>query len=107
MVDLGWEELAVPIASHPVTALLDEERYPRGWPSVALSVADRHVAQEFLTTDERIDDMARRHPEHREDLEAARRHAHALEAELADVAGIGVEALVERLRTAWKARAGR
>ena len=103
MVELGWEELAIPIASHPVTALLDEERYPRGWPSVLLSVADRHVAQEFLTTDERIDDMALRHPDHREGLEQSRRHAHALEAELAEVLGLEVDDLVGRLRAAWEA----
>ncbi|HEY7333062.1 MAG TPA: hypothetical protein VH859_08920 [Candidatus Limnocylindria bacterium] len=84
-----------------MTALLDEERYPRGWPSVVVSVADRHVAQEFLTTDERIDDMALRHPDYRDDLEVARRHAHALEAELAEVVGLEVEDLVERLRAAW------
>jgi putative nucleotidyltransferase with HDIG domain len=105
MVELGWEELAVPIASHPVTALLDEERYPRGWPSVVISVADRHVAQAFLTTDERIDDMALRHPDYRDDLEASRRHAHALEAELAEVVGLEVEEVVERLRAAWAAGA--
>lgn len=105
MVELGWEELAMPIASHPVTALLDEERYPRGWPSVIVSVADRHVAQDFLTTDERIDDMALRHPDYREDLERSRRQAHALEAELAEVAGLSVEELVVRLRAAWKAGA--
>ena len=103
MVDAGHEELAIPIASHPVTALLDEERYPRGWASVVLSVADRHVAQEFLTTDERIDDMALRHPEYREQLELSRRAAHALEAELAEVTGLSVNELVERLRAAWQA----
>jgi hypothetical protein len=103
MVELGWEELAIPIASHPVTALLDEERYPRGWPSVVLSVADRHVAQDFLTVDERIDDMALRHPDYREDLERSRRHAHALEAELAEVVDLSVDELVARLRAAWKA----
>lgn len=105
MVELGWEELAMPVASHPVTALLDEERYPRGWPSVVVSVADRHVAQEFLTIDERIDDMARRHAQYRDELEAARRHAHALEAELAAVAGLEVDELVARLRAAWEAGA--
>jgi putative nucleotidyltransferase with HDIG domain len=103
MVEAGHEELAIPIASHPVTALFDEERYPRGWPSVTLSVADRHVAQEFLTIDERIDDMARRHPEYREQLEAARRPAHALEAELAEVAGLSPDDLVALLRAAWAA----
>ena len=103
MVDAGHEELAIPIASHPVTALLDEDRYPRGWPSVVLSVADRHVAQDFLTIDERIDDMALRHPEFREQLELSRRPAHALETELAEVAGLSVDELVERLRAAWEA----
>ncbi len=101
MVEAGHEELAIPIASHPVTALFDEERYPRGWPSVVISVADRHVAQEFLTIDQRIDDMALRHPEYREQLELARRPAHALEAELADAAGLTVPVLVDRLRAAW------
>ncbi|HSM38379.1 MAG TPA: HD domain-containing protein [Candidatus Limnocylindrales bacterium] len=103
LVELGHEELAVPIASHPVTALLDEERFPRGWPSVILSVADRHVAQEFMTTDERIDDMQQRHPQFREELELSRRRAHALEADLAEVAGLSVEQLVDRLRAAWLA----
>jgi hypothetical protein len=105
MIELGLEELAIPIASHPVTALLDEQRFPRGWPSVILSVADRHVAQEFVSTDERIDDLALRHPEYRADLERARPRAHALEAELAEVAGLTVESLVARLRGAWEAGA--
>lgn len=99
---LGHEELAMPIASHPVTALLDEERFPRGWPSVIVSVADRHVAQEFMTTDQRIDDMQQRHPQFRDELELSRRRAHALEADLAEVAGLTVDELVERLRHAWQ-----
>jgi hypothetical protein len=103
MVEAGHEELAIPIASHPVTALFDEERYPRGWPSVAISVADRHVAQEFLTIDQRIDDMALRHPEYREQLELARRPAHALEAELAEIAGVSEDELLSLLRAAWAA----
>lgn len=103
MVERGWEELAIPIASHPLACLLDEERFPRGWPSVILSIADRHVAQDFLTTDERIDDMARRHPEFSREIEMARRHAHALEAELAEVLGVEVDELVARLRAAWAA----
>lgn len=103
MVDRGWEELAIPIASHPLAALLDEERYPRGWPSVILSIADRHVAQEYVPTDVRIDDMARRHPEFREEIELSRRHAHALEAELAEVLELPVDELNDRLRAAWEA----
>jgi hypothetical protein len=92
----------MPVASHPVTALLDEDRYPLGWPSVIVAVADRHVAQTFLTVDERLDDMKLRHPEHAESIERARRPSHALEAELAEAAGLSVDDLVDRLRAAWE-----
>lgn len=102
---MGYPELAAPVASHPVTCLLDDRCFPRGWPSVLVSVADRHVAQAFLTIDERIDDMQQRHPEYAEDLDAARRPAHALEVELAEAAGVDVAALVARLRAAWQAGA--
>ena len=102
---MGHAELAAPVASHPVTCLLDEDRFPRGWPSVLVSVADRHVASSFLTTDERIDDLAARYPRHASQLETARRPAHALESEVAGAAGLPVEELVERLRTAWQAGA--
>ena len=103
LTDAGHEELAMPVASHPVSALLDEDRYPRGWPSVIVAVADRHVAQEFLTIDERLEDMKLRHPEYVESIESARRPSHALEAEVAEVAGLAVDDLVERLRAAWEA----
>jgi putative nucleotidyltransferase with HDIG domain len=100
---LGYPELAMPIASHPVSCLLDDDRFPRGWPSVLVAVADRHVAQEFVTIDERLDEMAARYPEHRAGIEAARRPAHALERELADTLGLTTDALVDRLRAAWEA----
>ena len=99
---MGYEELAMPVASHPISCLLDDDRFPRGWPSVLVAVADRHVAQEFMTVDERLDDMQRRHPEYAEQIEVARRPAHALEAELAEVVGLSVGDLVARLRTAWE-----
>jgi putative nucleotidyltransferase with HDIG domain len=102
---LGYEELAMPVASHPITALLDDDRFPIGWPSVLVAVADRHVAQAFMTTDERLDDMMQRYPEHADDIEAARPAAHALEAELAEATGLPVDDLVERLRAAWEAGA--
>ncbi|MGZ8475099.1 MAG: hypothetical protein ACXWWQ_02590 [Candidatus Limnocylindria bacterium] len=58
-----------------------------------------------MTVDERLDDMMERHPEHRASIEAARRPAHALEAELAAAAGLAVPELVSRLRVAWEAGA--
>ena len=103
--EMGHPELAAAVASHPVTCLLDDACFPRGWPSVLVSIADRHVAQEFLGIDERIEDMQRRHPQYVESLEAARGPAHALEAELADAVGLEPDALVARLRTAWEAGA--
>ena len=99
----GYEELAMPVASHPISCLLDDERFPRGWPSVVVAVADRHVAQQFLTVDERLDDMKLRYREHAGEIEAARRPAHALEGELAEVIGLSVAELVARLRAAWEA----
>jgi hypothetical protein len=102
---MGYPELAMPVASHPITALLDDDRYPIGWPSVLVAVADRHVGQEFMTVDERLDAMQRRHPEYAADIESARPAAHALEAELAEVTGLSGEELVARLRSAWEAGA--
>jgi len=101
----GYPELAMPVASHPVNALLDDERFPIGWPSVLVAVADRHVGQAFMTVDERLDDMQQRHPEYAADIESARPAAHALEAELAEVTGLQIDELVGRLRSAWEAGA--
>jgi putative nucleotidyltransferase with HDIG domain len=101
--EAGYPELAMPVASHPISCLLDDDRFPIGWPSVVVAVADRHVAQEFVTVDERLDDMKRRHPEHAAEIESARRPAHALEAQVAEGIGTSVEDLVARLRAAWEA----
>lgn len=101
----GHEELAMPIASHPITALLDDDRHPIGWPSVIVAVADRHVAQSFMTIDERLDDMQQRHPQYAAQIEAARRPAHALEAQLAEATDLSIDELVARLRAAWEAGA--
>ena len=93
----------MPVASHPIMSLLDDDRFPIGWPSVLVAVADRHVAQEFLTIDERLDDMKARHPEYATQIEAARHPSHALEAQVAEAVGLEVDELVERLRAAWHA----
>jgi len=95
----------MPIASHPVTALLDDDRFPIGWPSVIVAVSDRHVAQSFMSIDERLDDMQLRHPEYTAQIEAARRPAHALEAQLAEAVGLSMDELVKHLRVAWEAGA--
>ncbi|MDQ2690016.1 MAG: hypothetical protein M3Y29_07070 [Chloroflexota bacterium] len=58
-----------------------------------------------MTVDERLDDMKRRHPEHAESIESARRPAHALEEQVAEAVGLPVDGLVERLRAAWEAGA--
>ena len=101
----GYPELAMPVASHPLHALLDDDRFPIGWPSVIVAVADRHVGQEFMTVDERLDDMKLRHPEHTASIDAARRPAHALTAQVAEAVGLSVDDLVARLRSAWEAGA--
>lgn len=101
LTERGFPELAVPVASHPLMCLLDEERYPIGWPSVLVSLADKHVTGRFVSIDERLDDMARRHPAFRGEIESARRPAHALEQELADAIGLTSDEVVERLGEAW------
>jgi putative nucleotidyltransferase with HDIG domain len=105
LTEMGFPELAAPVASHPVTCLLDDRCFPRGWPSVIVSVADRHVAQGFVSIEQRIDDMAARHPQYAAQLDAARRPANALEVELCEAVGIEPDELVARLRSAWQAGA--
>lgn len=101
MAERGYVELSEPIASHPISCLLDPARAPRGWDAVAVAVADRHVSQTFVTIDERIDDQAQRYPAFRIELEAARAPAHAMQAELAAAASLTDADLEERLRAAW------
>jgi hypothetical protein len=101
IAERGYPELAEPIASHPIACLLDPARAPRGWDSVAVAVADRHVSQEFMTIDERIDDLAERYPAFGPDLELNRAPAHAMQADLAAAAGLSVDQLEARLRAAW------
>ncbi|MDP9468714.1 MAG: hypothetical protein M3P32_08270 [Chloroflexota bacterium] len=103
MTERGHAELAEPIASHPVSCLLDPSRAPQGWATKAVAVADRHVAEGFVSIDERIDDQARRYPGFRAELDAVRPLAHAMQAELAAATGLSVEELEARLREAWDA----
>ena len=104
LTQMGFAELAPAVASHPLVSVLDEVAYPRGWVAVLVFLADKHVAQEFMTIDERLDDMARRHPMYRSDIDEARPRVHALEAELADVTGLSIPRLLDRLSAAWERR---
>lgn len=103
MTEHGYPELSEPIASHPIGCLLDPSRAPQGWAAKAVAVADRHVAQRFVSIDQRIDDQAQRHPEFRAELDAARAPARAMQADLAAAAGLSVGELIGRLRAAWEA----
>jgi putative nucleotidyltransferase with HDIG domain len=103
MTERGYPELSEAIASHPIGCLLDPTRAPHSWAAKAVAVADRHVAQRFVSIDERIDDQARRYPHFRADLDAARAPARAAEAELAATAGLSANELVGLLRAAWEA----
>lgn len=98
---LGYLELAEPVASHPFYCLLDPERFPRSWAAICVSVADRRVGQHFSDIGERLDDLATRYPDDTEPIHAAREPAEALEARLADAAGLTRRALEVRLRDAW------
>jgi putative nucleotidyltransferase with HDIG domain len=104
MAERGFAELSEPIASHPILCLLDPSRTPRGWASVSVAVADRRVAQDFVSIDERIDDLQQRYPDVRADLEAARAPSHAMQGELAAAAGLSNDELEKRLAAAWNAR---
>ena len=103
MTERGYAELAEPIASHPIGCLLDPTRAPSGWAAKAVAVADRRVAQEFVSIDERIDDQARRYPEHSAGLDAARAPARAMHAELEAAVGLSDLELEARLKSAWEA----
>lgn len=98
---LGYPELADSVASHPFYCLLDPQRFPRGWAAICVSVADRRVGQTFTGIRERLDDLATRYPDDAEPIRAAHEPAEALEARLANAAGLTRRALEDRLRDAW------
>jgi hypothetical protein len=70
---------------------------------VAVAVADRHVAQAFVSIDERIDDLRERYPAFGDDLELLRGPARAMQDELAVAAGLSTQELETRLAAAWRA----
>ena len=60
------------------------------------------MAPEFRPGDVRLADLKQRHPEYAVSIEAARRPARALEAQVAEAIDVRVDELVDRLRAAWE-----
>jgi putative nucleotidyltransferase with HDIG domain len=89
----GLEELARPIANHPVSRLGDDERYAR-WSSFAsreervVAYADKRAAQRLQSMDARFARWHRRHPDLDARLRVARRRADRLEADVCRAAGV-------------------
>jgi putative nucleotidyltransferase with HDIG domain len=98
----GYRELAGPVAAHPITRLTDDERY-RSWAAFSdretrvVAYADKRAGQRVWSLTARLDDMARRHPEHAASLRAARPRAVLLERQVCDAAGIAPDE-IRRLR---------
>jgi len=103
LAELGHPELGRAVAAHPLVRLLEPDPFGGDWPSMLVHLADRHYGAKFLTVDERIDDMARRHPRFRDEIEQARAATHALETRVAAAAGMTTDELVAELRVAAEA----
>ncbi len=98
----GYPELARAVAAHPITRLLDADRYGR-WNGVAtreeriIAYADKRAGQRLEAMSARFAGWAARYPEHRESLTRARARAERLEREVCETAGVSPLA-VRRLR---------
>ena len=105
----GYGELAPAVADHPGTTLSMPERRERwlaraGWEARVVAYADRRADLRLVSATARLDDMVRRHPEHRASISRARPHVSALEQEICSAAGIRAGD-VRRLRWATAALA--
>lgn len=111
LVRAGCPELARAVASHPVTRLLDGDRYRR-WAAFAsreeriVAYADKRAGQRLGPMDARFASWDRRHPDEWTPAErrAVRARADRLEAEVCGAAGV---APAEVRRLAWTGRAFR
>lgn len=98
----GYPELGRAISAHPITRLLDADRYGR-WNGVAtreeriVAYADKRAGQRLEAMSARFAGWAARYPEHRESLARARARAERLEREVCETAGVSPLA-VRRLR---------
>jgi len=98
----GYPELTRAISAHPITRLLDADRYGR-WNGVAtreeriVAYADKRAGQRLEAMSARFAGWAVRYPEYRESLARARARAERLEREVCETAGVSPLA-VRRLR---------
>lgn len=88
----GLGDLAPAVANHPLPVIADgglrEDLLER-----VLFYADKVVSLEYLGIDERLEDLARRHPSMASFAESTRGPLHDLQAELAAAAGMSVRTL--------------
>jgi hypothetical protein len=104
---MGHGELSRAVAAHPVTRLLDADRYGR-WNGVAtreeriVAYADKRAGQQVEPMKERFADWERRYPRYAESLRRGRARAERLEREVCETAGVSPLS-VRRLR--WVAAA--
>lgn len=103
LIELGFEELAPAVESHPVGRLNDApyEAWVRSTTieQRIVAYADKRAQQRLVTLDRRFARWARRHPENAELLMVARERATLLEAEICDLAGVSPD-MVARNRWA-------
>jgi putative nucleotidyltransferase with HDIG domain len=107
LTQAGFGELARAVAAHPVTRLLDADRYGR-WNGVAtreeriVAYADKRAGLHLVTMKARFAAWEAEYPQQRENLLRARARAERLERQVCDMAGVSPLA-VKRLR--WVAPA--
>jgi putative nucleotidyltransferase with HDIG domain len=107
LTQLGYGELSRAVAAHPVTRLLDPDRYGR-WNGVAtreeriVAYADKRGSTRLISMRTRFAGWEERLPQHRESLLRGRARAERLERQVCEMAGVSPLA-VRRLR--WVAPA--
>jgi putative nucleotidyltransferase with HDIG domain len=106
LTDLGYEELAIAVANHPVGFLAAADSYDEyaqkvGFEGLIVAYADKRALQEIVSLDARFDRWARRYPDS-ETLPVARERARLLERDVCEAAGVDPD---EVGRLSWVAAA--
>jgi HD superfamily phosphodiesterase len=110
----GYPELARPVASHPVTRLVDSERYRR-WSAFAsreeriVAYADKRAGQRLESMAQRFASWERRYPDgwSSDERRIARARAERLEADVCGAAGVRPEEIGRLRWTSAAIRAAR